>query len=92
MRTCGDGLYGLGARGPIVVLWRAGLRMQEALDLSELGLDPRRGSVLIRRRKGGHRREVARGTIGRSPHRPPIASASASNRHRGALGLRRGPQ
>jgi site-specific recombinase XerD len=27
------------ARGLIVVLWRAGLRIQEALDLSELDLD-----------------------------------------------------
>jgi site-specific recombinase XerD len=46
------------ARGLIVVLWRAGLRIQEALDLTELDLDPRRGSVLVRRGKGGHRREV----------------------------------
>jgi hypothetical protein len=28
------------------------------LDLSELDLDPRRGSVLVRRGKGGRRREV----------------------------------
>jgi site-specific recombinase XerD len=41
-----------------VVLWRAGLRIQEALDLTELDLDPRRGSVLVRRGKGGRRREV----------------------------------
>ncbi|MDA0158742.1 hypothetical protein OM076_00580 [Solirubrobacter ginsenosidimutans] len=33
----------------IVVLWRAGLRIQEALDLNELDLDRRRGSVLVRR-------------------------------------------
>ena len=42
----------------IVVLWRAGLRVQEAIDLSEHDLDPRRGSVLVRRGKGGRRREV----------------------------------
>ena len=40
MRCAGDGLHGDRARGLIVVLWRAGLRIQEALDLSELDLDP----------------------------------------------------
>jgi site-specific recombinase XerC len=58
MRGCGERPHGLRARGLIVVLWRAGLRIQEALDLSELDLDPRRGSVLVRRGKGGQRREV----------------------------------
>jgi integrase len=58
MRCCGDGRHGDRARGLIVVLWRAGLRIQEALDLAELDLDPRRGSVLVRCGKGGRRREV----------------------------------
>src|SRR5213080_2885424 len=58
MRCCGVGLHGDRARGLIAVLWRAGLRIQEALDLGELDLDPRRGSVLVRRGKGGRRREV----------------------------------
>jgi integrase len=58
MRCAGDGLHGDRMRGLIVVLWRAGLPIQEALDLNELDLDPRRGSVLVRRGKGGHRREV----------------------------------
>jgi hypothetical protein len=31
MRCCGDGLHGDRARGLIAVLWRAGLRIQEAL-------------------------------------------------------------
>src|SRR5919197_3417651 len=48
MRCCGDGLHGDCARGLIAVLSRAGLRIQEALDLGELDLDPRRGSVLVR--------------------------------------------
>jgi integrase len=52
MRCCGNGLHGARARGLIVVLWRAGLRIQEALDLNELDLDSRRGSVLVRRGKG----------------------------------------
>jgi len=42
----------------IVVLWRAGLRVQEALALGERDLDPRRGSLLVRRGKGGRRREI----------------------------------
>jgi integrase len=58
MRCCGDGHQGDRARGLIAVLWRAGLRIQEALDLGELDLDPRRGSVLVRIGKGGRRREV----------------------------------
>jgi site-specific recombinase XerD len=41
-----------------VVLWRAGLRIHEALALSEADLDRRRGSVLVRRGKGGRPREV----------------------------------
>lgn len=41
----------------IVVLWRGGLRIQEALALSEPDLDPRRGSLLVRNGKGGRRRE-----------------------------------
>src|ERR687885_522337 len=45
-------------RGLIVVLWRAGLRICEALALAEADLDPRRGSLLVRRGKGGRRREV----------------------------------
>src|SRR3954447_18330118 len=48
MRCCGEGVHGARARALIVVLWRAGLRIQEALDLAELDLDPRRGSVLVR--------------------------------------------
>ena len=58
MRCCGDGHHGDRARGLIAVLWRAGLRIQEALDLGELDLDARRGSVLVRSGKGGRRREV----------------------------------
>ena len=50
--------HGLRMRGLIVVLWRAGLRIQEALALAEADLDPRRGAVLVRRGKGGRRREV----------------------------------
>jgi integrase len=45
-------------RGLIVVLWRAGLRISEALSLAESDLDRARGAVLVRRGKAGKRREV----------------------------------
>jgi site-specific recombinase XerD len=45
-------------RAMIVVLSRAGLRIQEALALAEHDLDHRRGSILVRSGKGGRRREV----------------------------------
>ena len=58
MRAAGDGRHGCRLRGLIVVLWRAGLRIHEALALNESDLDHRRGAVLVRRGKGGRRREV----------------------------------
>ena len=39
-------------------VWRGGLRVKEALALSEHDLDPQRGSVLVRCGKGGRRREI----------------------------------
>jgi site-specific recombinase XerD len=58
MRAAGDAPDGLRLRGVIVVLWRAGLRISEALALSETDLDPGRGSLVVRRGKGDKRREV----------------------------------
>jgi integrase len=58
MRAAGNDAHGVRLRGLIVILWRAGLRIQEALALVEADLDPRRGSLLVRRGKGGRRREV----------------------------------
>jgi integrase len=58
MRAAGDGTHGRRLRGLVVVMWRAGLRIQEALALGEADLDQRRGSLLVRRGKGGRRREV----------------------------------
>jgi site-specific recombinase XerD len=58
MRQAGDGAHGERLRALIVVLWRAGLRIGEALALSELDLDQQRGAVLVRSGKGGKRREV----------------------------------
>jgi site-specific recombinase XerD len=58
MHACGSRPEGVRLRAIIVVLWRAGLRISEALALSESDLDRRRGAVLVRRGKGGKRREV----------------------------------
>jgi integrase len=58
MRAAGDDPHGRRLRGLIAILWRAGLRIQEALALTEADLDQRRGSLLVRRGKGGRRREV----------------------------------
>ena len=58
MRHAGEDLHGDRVRALIVILWRAGLRIQGALSLTELDLDPRRGSVLVRCGKGGRRREI----------------------------------
>lgn len=58
MRTAGDGTHGRRRRARIGIMWRAGLRIQEALALAEGDLDQRRGSLLVRRGKGGRRREV----------------------------------
>jgi site-specific recombinase XerD len=58
MRAAGDSADGVRLRGVIVVLWRAGLRISEALALNESDLDPERGAVLVRHGKGDKRREV----------------------------------
>ena len=58
MRAAGEGPEGVRLRGVIVVLWRAGLRISEALALNETDLDPERGALLVRHGKGDKRREV----------------------------------
>ena len=58
MHAAGDDPDGLRLRGVIVVLWRAGLRISDVLALTETDLDPDRGALLVRRGKGGKRREV----------------------------------
>jgi integrase len=57
----------------IVVLWRAGLRIQEALTLAEQDLDQRRGSLLVGNGKGGRRREVSMDDWGWEQLRPWLA-------------------
>ena len=70
MRQAGDRSIGRRTRGLIVVLWRAGLRISEALALAESDLEPRRGSLLVRSGKGGKRREVGMDEWGWDQLRP----------------------
>jgi integrase len=58
MRAAGDRPHGRRLRGLVVIVWRAGLRIQEALALAEADFDQRRGALLVRHGKGGRRREV----------------------------------
>jgi integrase len=51
MRTAGTSADGVRLRALVVLLWRAGLRIGEALALAETDLDRRRGAVLVRHGK-----------------------------------------
>jgi site-specific recombinase XerD len=58
MRHTAEDRHGWQLCAMLIVLWRAGLRIQEALALAEHDLDGRRRSLLVRSGKGGRRREV----------------------------------
>ena len=58
MRAVGEHPDGIRLRRVIVMPWRAGLRISEALALAETDLDVDRGAVMVRAGKGGRRREV----------------------------------
>ena len=64
MRQASDDRHGYRLRALIVVLWRGGLRVAEALALGERDLDPRRGALLVRNGKAGRRREISMDTWG----------------------------
>jgi site-specific recombinase XerD len=66
--------HGWRVRAMIVVLWRGGLRIHEALALAEHDLDPGRGSLLVRNGKGGKRREVGMDEWGWEQLRPWLAA------------------
>ncbi|MGH2850378.1 MAG: tyrosine-type recombinase/integrase [Solirubrobacteraceae bacterium] len=65
MRAVGDRADGDRLRALIVLLWRAGLRISEALSLQESDLDRSRGAVLVRLGKGG---------LCRNRHSPPYVA------------------
>jgi site-specific recombinase XerD len=58
MRQAGEDRHGLRIRAVIAVLWRGGLRISEALALSETDVDQGSGSLLIRHGKNDKRREA----------------------------------
>jgi Phage integrase family len=99
LRRAGQGPHGARTRGLIVVLWRAGLRISEALELAERDLDPARGAILVRSGKGGKRREVgmddwAGSSFGPGSSTEPRcrlahSSASSTDRHADDRGRRR---
>jgi site-specific recombinase XerD len=89
MRHTGADRHGWRLRAVIVVLWRAGLRVQEALALAEHDLDHRRGSVLVRSGKGGRRREVGMDEWGWEQLRPWLAARAALRRVAASAGVRR---
>ena len=74
MRQTTDDRHGYRVRAMIVVLWRAGLRVHEALSLVETDLDDRRGSLLVRHGKGGRRREIGMDPWGWEQLRPWLAA------------------
>jgi integrase len=78
MRHAGDGAHGLRLRGMIVVLWRARLRISEALTLTESDLDEARGSILVRHGKGDKRREAGMDQWGWELLGPGLPTASRS--------------
>ena len=77
MRTAGDDAHGRRLRGLIVVLWRAGLRIQEALALAEGDLDHGRGAFARASRQG---RTSPRGRHGRVGLGRAPAMARATSR------------
>ena len=78
MRHTADDRHGRRLRAMIVVLWRAGLRIHEALALAEHDLDMRRGSLLVRHGKGGRRREVGMGEWAWEQLRPWLSARAAA--------------
>jgi integrase len=64
MRQAGHDRHGLRVRALIAVLWRAGLRISEALALNQTDIDERRGSLLVRHGKGDKRREAGMDQFG----------------------------
>jgi integrase len=80
MRHSSEDRHGWRLRAMIVVLWRGGLRIHEALALAERDLVARRGSLLVRNRKGGKRRDVGMEAWGWEQMRPWLAARRAARR------------
>ncbi len=70
MKACDDTLAGQRLRALIVLLWRSGLRISEALSLGEQDLNERENTILVRRGKGGKRRLIGMDDWGWTEIRP----------------------
>ena len=64
MRQAGHDRHGLRVRALVAVLWRAGLRISEALALNETDIDEQRGSLLIHHGKADKRRQAGMDQFG----------------------------
>src|SRR5215212_9867789 len=84
MRMAGDDGHGRRLRGLLVVLWRAGLRIQEAMALAEADLDHRRGALLGRR--CGCSPTVRPAPVAPRPRRRDGSRGRAARRHSAQLG------
>jgi site-specific recombinase XerD len=73
MRQAGHDRHGHRLTGLIVVLWRAGQRIHEALSLTETDLDQRHGSILVSHGKNDRRREVGMDAWASSAIEPSLA-------------------
>ncbi len=80
LRACNQGATGARNRALLVVLWRGGLRIAEALALRPVDLDAAAGLVRVRRGKGGRPRHV-----GLDPE--AFAAVDAWAGRRSALGI-----
>jgi hypothetical protein len=93
--------YGNRLNRLIVVLWRAGLPINEVLSLTETDLEEQRGSVLVRHGKNDRRRQVGMDAWGgrpiptcwlcrrgaESPCRARILRSRSASARRGACGF-----
>src|SRR5690242_9251172 len=77
MRHAARARYGNRLKGLIVVLWRAGLRINEALSLTETDLEEQRGSILVRHGKNDRRRQVGMDAWGWSSLHPWLAERAS---------------
>ena len=73
MRAAGEDVHGVRIRALVVILWRAGLRISEALALAETDLEPQRGSVLVR-----HARAASAARSAWTPGRGSTSSPGAN--------------
>jgi hypothetical protein len=90
MRQAGPGPYADRTRALIAILWRAGLRISEALALTETDLDSKTGSVLVRVGKGGKRTTVGMDDwAGTTSPAGPSAASSCQSVRRSASSLAR---